>query len=296
MQNQPSHCLIVGYGYVAQHLAPLLLARGLSVSGTYRPEGGDQKTAAMRAEQVEPVAFEAAAMQAALERVTHLLISLPTGEGDALANQWLKSAHAPVLQWVGYLSSTAVYGDAGGAPVDETTPPNPHDDRGRARLLSEARWREMAGDAAYVVFRLAAIYGVGRSALDQVASGRVRPIFKPGHKVSRIHADDIAAILAAAMARPDAVGIYNLADRCPAPTHEVLAYAAELLGLPAPELQPFDAATLSAMQASIYAVSRTIAGHKALAAFGIDLAYPDYRAGLQAIAATQSAHKERVIT
>ncbi len=186
-------------------------------------------------------------------------------------------------KWVGYLSATAVYGDRQGGWVDETSALEPVTERGRWRVASEAAWA--ASGLPVQIFRLAGIYGPGRSPLDRLREGRAHRVVKAGQIFSRIHVDDIAAALLASMARPDPGRVYNLADDLPAPPQDVIAFAAELLGLPVPPEVPFEAAELSPMARSFYAESKRVANGRVKAELGLRLAHPDYRAGLRAILA-----------
>ena len=229
---------------------------------------------------------------AALFGATHLLLSAPPDEdGDPVLK-----AHAADLarlvrrfSWVGYLSTTGVYGDRQGGWVDEATPVNPGSGRSRRRVAAEQAWRALWHDAGLPVhiFRLPGIYGPGRSALDAVRQGRAHRVDKPGQLFSRIHVEDIATTLRASMARPNPGSIYNVADDEPAPAHEVTAYACALLGIEPPPLIPVEKAGLSPMARSFYAESRRVRNDRIKLDLGVTLAYPDYRAGLDAILAAE---------
>ena len=277
-----------GLGYVAKRLAAELIADGWRVAGTTRSGGGD--TAGL------PIALHAHGPDRALDpdnadlrQATHILMSAPPGEaGDpvlpALA-QAIKAA--PDMAWIGYLSTTGVYGDRQGGEVDETSELRPTGLRGRRRVAAEALWQGLS-PAAHV-FRLPGIYGPGRSAIEQVRSGKARRLIKPGHRFSRIHTDDIVRTLRASMARPRPGAAYNVVDDLPAESAEVLAYAADLLGVKSPPAVPFEEAELSPMAASFYADNKTVANDLIKRELGVALRYPTYREGLRAILADYSA-------
>ncbi|HJU15376.1 MAG TPA: NAD-dependent epimerase/dehydratase family protein, partial [Stellaceae bacterium] len=229
----------------------------------------------------------------ALAGITHILSSIPPeAEGDpVLDRHGAEIAALPDLDWVGYLSTTGVYGDRGGAWVDETTRPAPSGARGRRRAAAEegwlALWRRQG--VPVHVFRLAAIYGPGRSPFDALRAGTAKRIDKPGQVFSRIHVADLAAVLRASIARPRPGAVYNVCDDEPAPPAEVVAHAAALLGVPEPPLVPFAAAGLSPLARSFYDDNKRVANALIKRELGIELHYPDYRAGLAAIRAAELA-------
>jgi nucleoside-diphosphate-sugar epimerase len=187
------------------------------------------------------------------------------------------------LEWIGYLSTTGVYGDRAGGWVDETAELRPVNARSRWRVEAEAAWA--ASGLPVEIFRLAGIYGPGRSAFDRLREGRAQRIVKQGQIFSRIHVDDIAAALAASIAAPRPAVVWNLADDEPAPPEDVIAYAAELLGLPVPPAIPFEEAELSPMARSFYAESKRVSNRRLRETLGVALAHPTYREGLRAILA-----------
>ncbi|MEO8715698.1 MAG: SDR family oxidoreductase [Acetobacteraceae bacterium] len=226
----------------------------------------------------------------ALAEATHLLVTAPPGEqGDPLiAGVGIDAlAAAPSLRWVGYLSTTGVYGDRDGGWVDEATPPAPTSDRSRRRLTAEAAWCRLADRRGVDIFRLAGIYGPGRSVFDDLRAGRARRIIKPGHAFGRIHRDDIARAVCAAMAQRREAGtrVFNLADDEPAESGAVIAEAARLLGVPAPPEVPFATvwASMSPMARSFWAENRKVSSRATQAALGIAWLYPTYREGLARI-------------
>ncbi len=283
--------LSIGHGYSAEALARILLPRGWTVIGTTRRAA---RAAEIAATGAQAVVWPGADIGAALNRATHVLSSVApetTGGPDsdpvlAAAGDALAGA-APHLRWVGYLSTTGVYGDHQGGWVDETTPLTPATERGRARVAAEAAWRALASRSGMPlhIFRLAGIYGPGRGPFEKLRDGTARRIVKPGQVFSRIHAEDIAQVLAASMARPYPGAIYNVCDDDPAPPEDVFAEAARLLGLPLPEAVAFAAAELSPMAASFYAESKRVRNDRIKRDLGVVLRYPTYREGLAAILA-----------
>ena len=224
-------------------------------------------------------------LRPALEAADHLLISAgPDAAGDpvlAALGQEI-AARAGQFAWVGYLSTTGVYGDHGGGWVDEDTPLAPSTRRGVWRQQAEAAWQAIPGLPLHI-FRLAGIYGPGRGPFAKVRQGSARRIIKPGQVFSRIHVEDIAQVLRASIARPDPGAIYNLCDDDPAPPQDVIAYAAELLDVPIPEAVPFDSAEMTPMARSFYADSKRVRNDRIKDELGIGLLYPDYRSGLRAL-------------
>lgn len=283
--------LSLGHGYSAQALALRLRRAGWQVIGTGRSPG---RLAAVAASGAEPLAWPGSPLAPALARATHLLCSVPPGPaGDpVLAAAAGELAAARHLAWAGYLSTTGVYGDHAGGWVDEATPPAPSTPRGLARLAAEEGWRALARRAGWplAIFRLAGIYGPGRSPFARVRDGSARRIIKPGQVFSRIHVDDIAAALAASIGRPPAGGttaVYNLCDDDPAPPEDVLAHAAALIGLPPPPAVAWEdaAPAMSEMARSFYSESKRVRNDRVKRELGLRLAHPTYREGLAAILA-----------
>ncbi len=274
--------LSLGHGYSARALARILVPQGWQVIGTTRDA---EKLDNLRATGITPILWDKAAIEAALPDATDLLISAAPGpDGDpalALARDAI-AARAPNLHWAGYLSTTGVYGDAGGAWIDETAPLAPSGPRGQARVVAETAWSAIP-DLPLHIFRLAGIYGPGRGPFAKVRAGRAQRIVKPGQVFSRIHVEDIARALAASIARPDPGAVYNLCDDDPAPPQDVIAHAAELLGLPVPPEVPFEEAEMSEMARSFYADNKRVSNARIKADLDLTLLYPDYRAGLAAL-------------
>jgi len=270
-----------GLGFSALALARQLRDKGFAIAGTCRSE---EKAAALRAEGIDAFVYgpDHALAPAALEGTTHLLLSIPPDDqGDPVARDLGNSLQALPLQWVGYLSTTGVYGDRGGDWVDESSPLAPSTARGRRRLEAEEQWAAL--DLPLHIFRLAGIYGPGRNQLATLRAGTAKRIVKEGQVFSRIHVEDIASVLAASIAQPAPGTAYNVCDNEPAPPQEVVTYAAELLGLTPPPEVPFEDADLSPMAKSFYAESKRVSNKRIREELGITLRYPTYREGLRVL-------------
>lgn len=245
----------------------------------------------MRALGVEPLLWPGAegddALHAALVASSHLLASAaPTAAGDPLllaARDRIAEA-ARQLTWAGYLSTTGVYGDHGGGWVDEATPLAPTTERGRWRLAAERDWSNVAGLPLHI-FRLAAIYGPGRGPFEKVRGGDARLVIRPGQFMSRIHVDDLAAVIEASIRQPRPGAIYNVCDDEPSPPEDVLRFAARLLHLPEPPEVPIGEADMSPLARSFYAESKRVRNDLIRRELGVRLRYPTYREGLAALAA-----------
>lgn len=278
---------VFGLGYTARVFADALRAEDWRVAGTCR---GEERRAELAAQGIEAFLFdrdrplEDAA--AALDGTTHLLVSVPPDtKGDPVLDQHAQAlADLRTLDWGGYLSTTGVYGDTKGEWVGEAAWLRPTSDRQKRRVEAERGWLNLYRQYGVPmhVFRLAGIYGPGRSALDNVRDGSAKRVDKPGQVFSRIHVEDIAGVLRASMAQPNLGAVYNVADDRPTPSHEVVAYACELLGVEPPPLIPFEEADLSPMAASFYADCRRVKNDRIKRQLGVTLKYPDYRAGLDA--------------
>ena len=191
------------------------------------------------------------------------------------------------LRAVVYLSTIGVYGDHGGAWVDETSAAAPRSERGRARLAAEAQWRAL-GEAAGVpvhILRLAGIYGPGRNLLLKLREGGARRIAKPGQIFNRAHVEDIAQAIGLALAAPGPGGVWNVTDEEPAPPQDVIAFAAQLLGLEPPPEEAFDTADMTPIARSFYADNKRVSIAKLKRELGFKPKYPTYREGLRALAA-----------
>jgi nucleoside-diphosphate-sugar epimerase len=281
-----------GLGYSARRLAERCRARGWRVAGTTRDKDAADR---LRAAGFDVFLFDRDRPlddpAAALAGTTHLLSSVPPDlEGDGvLDHHGARIAACRGLRWLGYLSTTGVYGDRDGGWVDEESALTPTGERGRRRVAAEAAWLALARDhgVPVQVFRLAGIYGPGRSALDTVRRGTAKRIHKPGQVFSRIHVDDIARVLEASMASPNPGRIYNVCDDEAAPPAEVIAHACKLLDRAPPPLVPYDQAELSPMARSFYRDNKRVANRRIKEELGVDLAYPDYRIGLEALLAAE---------
>lgn len=276
-----------GFGYSAQALARRL-PPDWHVAATCRSA---EKRRALSAKGIETFLFDGQTPlddpAKALVGATHLLSSVPPeASGDpVLAQHAGDIARLSSLAWAGYLSTTGVYGDRGGGFVDETSELKPSGERGRRRVAAESAWLELWRRCGLPIhiFRLAGIYGPGRSAFESLREGRAQRIDKPGQVFSRIHVEDIASVLLASIARPNPGAAYNLADDDPAPPADVLAHAAELLGVAAPPLVPFAQAKLSDMARSFYDDNKRVRNERIKQELGVALAYPGYRQGLASI-------------
>jgi hypothetical protein len=295
--NEPLKLIVFGLGYSGGAIARDAAMAGMAVTATSRDPGSARAPAG-----VTVVGFKDAADQVA--DATHVVSTAPPGrpateggvawgEDPVLLRYGDALRAAPRLRWLGYLSTTGVYGDRGGEWVDEATTPAPGSERARRRVAAEAAWTGFSDRAAVDIFRVAGIYGPGRSSLDDVRSGRARRVLKPGHAFGRIHRDDIAgAVLAAARqaARPG-LRVLHLADDVPAESAAVIAEAAALLAAPLPPAVPFAEARaqMSEMAASFWAENRKVASAQTQRWLGYRWRYPSYREGLRAILAEEGA-------
>ncbi len=277
--------LSFGHGYSARAVAARLVPLGWRVYGTTRsPDTADK----MRADGVIPVIWGDPQISTLLGQVSHVLTSVaPQADGDPVLGAYgdAIARNAARYRWVGYLSTTGVYGDHGGEWVDETTPLTPSTQRGHARVQAEAAWQAIP-DLPLHIFRLAGIYGPGRGPFAKVRAGTAQRIIKQGQVFSRIHVDDIAKAVAASMMSPRPGNIYNLCDDDPAPPQDVIGYAAQILGLPQPPEVDFETADLSPMARSFYSESKRVSNAKVKRDLGITLIHPTYKSGLDAMLAS----------
>jgi nucleoside-diphosphate-sugar epimerase len=286
--------LIFGPGYTGRAIAAAARLAGFDVRGTSRHPADDE------------VPFDNA--EAAIAAATHIVTTIPPdADGDPVLARYARAIQAaPDLRWCGYLSSTVVYGNRDGGWVDEDTPPAPTQDRGTRRVEAERGWSGLfppvtvgpapsctAMPVRLDIFRLAGIYGPGRSAFGDLLAGRARRMVKPGHQFGRIHRDDIARAVVTAMMqdRPPGPRILNLADDHPSENAAVIAEAAALLGIdPPPEIGFADALPAMSLTArSFWAENRKVASRKTQEALGLRWLYPSYREGLRAILAEERA-------
>jgi nucleoside-diphosphate-sugar epimerase len=276
--------LAFGLGYTATRFVELHGKRFDAIAATRR-EPGEAVPAGVRL-----LAFDgrtaSAALREAVAEATHVLVSIPPNAGGdpVLACLARELGTVPALAWIGYLSTVGVYGDFHGGWVDEETPIRPAQERNRRRAEIEQAWLHLGRQrrTSVQIFRLAGIYGPGRNAIENLREGTARRIVKPGQVFSRIHVDDIAGVLAAAIARPDAGPVFNVADDEPAPPQDVVAYAASLIGVDPPAGIAFEDADLTPMARSFYAENRRVSNRRLSEQLGYRLAYPTFREGLAA--------------
>jgi nucleoside-diphosphate-sugar epimerase len=283
MEFTLNHLLCFGFGFSARTFAARLDKREWKISATSRDADG---IAEIDAQGFHGVLFDNT-LQIASD-VTHLLISAPPGEnGDPVLQLFEEQLQklSKQLKWVGYLSTTGVYGDRGGDWVDEESPLEPTTARGQRRLEAERSWLSLYNEFGLSVhlFRLAGIYGPGRNTLINVRDGSAKRIVKPGQIFSRIHVEDIAGVLAASIAKPNPGRAYNVCDDEPCPPQEVVEFAANLLGLPPPPEIRFEDAELSPMAKSFYTDSKRVSNKRITTELGYRLIYPNYREGLTAL-------------
>ena len=277
------HLIIFGLGYSGTAIARAAVAAGMRTTIVSR-----------RLDATPPPGAEVAHFDSPpIATATHLVVTAaPDAAGDpVLVRHGAAIAAAAGLRWMGYLSTTGVYGDRGGAWVDETTPAEPESERGRRRVAAEQAWCAAGVGRAVDLFRLAGIYGPGRCVFDELRAGRARRVAKPGHAFGRIHRDDIAGAVLAAVRQDPAPGVrvFNLADDEPAESAEVIAEAGRLLGLPPLPLIPFETAleSMSQMARSFWADNRKVASRMTQQILGRSWLYPSYREGLRAILAEE---------
>lgn len=289
MSDSTKHLFCFGLGFSARVLAKRLRAQGWKVTGTTRTAEKQQDLTDQGFENIilfdrdRPLEDPALV----LRDVTHILISAgPDAQGDAVINQHAGDIAAlPNLRWLGYLSTTGVYGNHDGAWVDEDAPLSPSSPRSEHRVAAERAWLELHAKHAVPVhlFRLAGIYGPGRSLLDTVKAGKAKRIDRPGQVFSRIHVEDIARVLEASIAAPNPGRIYNVCDDMAASPADVTAHACELLGVEPPPLVPFEEAGLSPMGQTFWLDNKRVSNKRLHEELGVELRYPDYKAGLSSL-------------
>lgn len=279
---------IFGLGFAAQAVARAAMAQGFSVAGTCRSQ---EKCEVLKAQGIKAFLFSEITPEI-IAGYNYILSSIPPQETGDIVLQHLSTdkyftPHPNPLPkgargfggWLGYFSTTGVYGDYNGEWVDENSAPRPNTERLHRRLRAEAEWQKLSGH----VFRLAGIYGKNRSAVNDVLAGTAKRIDKPGQVFSRIHVDDIAQTVLASMLKPNPGAIYNVCDDEPAPAHEVVGFACELLSKTPPPLIAFEDAELSPMGREFYSANRRVGNNKIQNELGVKLLYPTYREGLNAI-------------
>ncbi|MEC9468524.1 MAG: SDR family NAD(P)-dependent oxidoreductase [Pseudomonadota bacterium] len=259
------------------------------IGGTTR---SSDKMEALRTLGVEPFLFDGNSqgdgVAEALKQATHILVSIaPNEAGDPVLNQYANEIVGAKPRWIGYLSTVGVYGNHDGAWVDEETPLNPVSKRSVQRVAAEEAWLAFAeqNDLPVQIFRLSGIYGPGRNAFENFRKGTARRLVKPGQVFNRIHVADIAGALKAAMAKPS-TRVFNVTDDEPAPPQDVVAFAAELLGVEAPPEIPFETADLTPMARSFYGENKRVSNQRLKDELGFTFRYPDYRVALKALLET----------
>ena len=288
------HFFCFGLGYSAIVLAERLLARGWRVSGTVRSTEKKRRLESRLGIAVHQFDRGSPLVSARelLSDVEALLSSVPPDtEGDPVLDHHGKDiAACDGLNWLGYLSTTGVYGDHAGAWVDESSHRQPTSERSRRRARAEDAWLALSerGGLPVHIFRLAGIYGPGRSVLDSIRVGQAKRIDKPGQVFGRVHVDDIATVIEASIAKPNPGAIYNVSDDEPAAPEAVVAHGCRLLGQTPPPLVPIEAANLSPMAATFYRDNKRVSNARIKTELGVSLRYPNYRAGLDAVLADET--------
>jgi nucleoside-diphosphate-sugar epimerase len=285
--NPRSRVLVIGGGYSGLRFGRAAAALGAQVWLTRRSDS-PEPTASTSEPPLHWLPYDSSQGPPAAappSDLTHVLVTTPpAADGDAVIEHWLEPLRQQPLNWLGYLSTTGVYGDTDGGWVDETSPTTPGLARSRLRLESEQRW--LGSGLPVQSFRLPAIYGPGRCPFNQLRQGSARLIHKPGQVFCRIHVDDIVGALLHCAARPmeHRPPVVNISDDTPCPSSETLGYAAHLLGCKLPPVQRFDAVapSLSPMSLSFWADNRRVSNRLLCAELGYRLRYPSYREGFAA--------------
>ena len=271
--------LSIGHGFSASVLGAQLIKDGWIVYGTTRSV---EKAKKLNDGGVNSIIWPGTDLTPYIQKATHILTSVsPNSQGDPVLNQYNEILSKNTFDWVGYLSTTGVYGNHNGGWVDENSPLNPNTTRGKLREEAELSWSKL--NINLHIFRLAGIYGPGRGPFSKVRNGTARRIIKEGQLFSRIHVDDIAQVLLASIRYPRQGAIYNVCDDNPAPPEDVISYAAELLDMPIPIAIDYDKAEMSPMARSFYAENKRVSNELIKKELGVELKFPDYKAGLQSL-------------
>jgi nucleoside-diphosphate-sugar epimerase len=289
VNNTANRLFCFGLGFTARTLAERCLAGGWSVTGTTRSEENRRALTGQGFDSIllfdrdRPLESPADS----LRDITHILLSAPPdAQGDPVLDRHARDfAALPNLRWLGYLSTTGVYGNHDGAWVDEDSELSPSSPRSVRRAAAERGWLKLWREASVPVhiFRLAGIYGPGRSLLDTIRAGKAKRIDRPGQVFSRIHVEDIARVLEASMATPHPGRIYNVCDDLAASPAEVTAHACALLGVEPPPLVAFEDAGLSPMGRTFWLDNKRVSNRRLHEELGVELAYPNYRSGLASL-------------
>jgi len=283
------HLFCFGLGYTATALGKVLLQQGWQVSGTCQTKDKRQELTSLG---FQATLFDGSTHSEEVTRLlgstTHILQSVaPDEAGDPVLRVFAGDIQARTnqIQWLGYLSTTAVYGDRQGGWVDETSDLAPQMPRGRWRVLAEQQWQQAMNqhNLPVHIFRLAGIYGPGRNQLKKLLEKKARRIIRKGQLFSRIHVDDIAQVLSASILHPNPGAIYNVCDNEAAPPQDVIEYAASLLGIDPPPAELYEEAQLSDMARSFYSESKKVSNEKLKTELGVELKYPTYREGISAL-------------
>ncbi|MDB4045238.1 SDR family oxidoreductase [Amylibacter sp.] len=271
--------LSIGHGFSASVLGAQLIKDGWTVYGTTRSV---EKAKKLNDGGVNSIIWPGTDLTPYIQKATHILTSVsPNSQGDPVLNQYNEILSKNTFDWVGYLSTTGVYGNHNGGWVDENSPLKPNTIRGKLREEAELSWSKL--NINLHIFRLAGIYGPGRGPFSKVRNGTARRIIKEGQLFSRIHVDDIAQVLLASIRYPRQGAIYNVCDDNPAPPEDVISYAAELLDMPIPIAIDYDKAEMSPMARSFYAENKRVSNELIKKELGVELKFPDYKAGLQSL-------------
>jgi len=295
--QQEKQALLLGAGYCARALIPLLLSKGYAVSVTTRT---DKDHNLLKEMGVRPLIFDGkikSALKSTLSKADVILSSIPPDpRGDPFLRT-VGNSFPSRARWVGYLSATSVYGDRQGQWCFEDEPPRPVTERGRRRADAELEWLETG--APVHIFRLAGIYGpkiggLERNPFARLRAGKARAVIKDGHVVNRIHVEDIAAAIMASLKAPNPGTIYNLADDHPAPPQDVLDFAADLISVPRPPRLNHDTADISDMARSFYAETKRVSNARAKENLGWSPTYSHYCEGLMSVLKTESENPDAV--
>jgi len=275
-----------GLGFAAQALAKRMHTHGWNISGSCRAMDKEDSLKDLSVLPFDGI-HATEEIRNALSKATHLLVSIPPQpSGDVVLQKFsLQIAECKNLEWIGYISSTGVYGDTQGEWVDESSPLQPVTELNKRRVEAENGWLDMVREngCPVMVFRCVAIYGPGRNLLISVKQGRARRIEKPGLVFSRIHVEDLAQTLEASIKNPRPGEIYNVSDDEPSPPSEAVEYACKLLNITPPPLIPFESADLSEIARGFYLTCKRVGNKKIKEELGVKLQYPDYRSGLDTI-------------
>lgn len=271
--------LSIGHGFSASALGLELIKEGWTVYGTTRTH---EKAKNLKNIGVNSIIWPGTDLSPYIQKATHILTSVsPNTQGDPVLNKYTEALSKATFDWVGYLSTTGVYGNHNGGWVDENSPIKPTTKRGQLREKAEFSWSKL--NLNLHIFRLAGIYGPGRGPFSKVRKGTAQRIIKEGQLFSRVHVDDIAQVLLASIKSPRKGAIYNVCDNNPAPPEDVIAYAAKLLGMPIPAAVDYEKAEMSPMARSFYSENKRVSNELIKKELGIELKFPDYKIGLRSL-------------